>query len=178
MKRSLIALVAALLPILASCSSADPTPIAQEKLLACDWTPAPKTAALMDSGFACLDGSGAPLPAGFPAPAIINVWGSWCAPCRDEIPFFIRLADEYDVTIIGVDVDEPSIVTGQRFVLDQKMPWPNVIDTEGGSTAIFGNGVPVTWFIGADGSVLERRIGVISSYRELVELARKNGLIR
>lgn len=176
MKRPISAVILTLLSLTA-CTAPQSEPIAQEELLACDWAPAPATTRLMESGFACLDGSKTPLPAGFPAPSIINVWGSWCAPCREEIPYFVRLATDHDVTIVGVDVDEPSIVTGQRFALEQQMPWPNLIDEEGASTAVFGQGVPVTWFIGADGSVVERKIGVLRSYDELVELARKHGMI-
>lgn len=177
MKRRLAAL-ALLLPLLAGCSADQPDAIQQAKLQPCMWEASPATGKFFSSGFECLDGSGAPVPSGFPAPAIVNVWGSWCPPCRDEIPYFLRLATEHEVTIVGVDVDEPSMVAGQRFALNQQMPWPNLFDREGASTAIFGPGVPVTWFIDASGTVVKRKIGVIRDYDELLELARTHGQIR
>jgi hypothetical protein len=87
----------------------------------------------------------------------------------------VRLAAEHDVTIIGVDVDEPSWATGQRFAQSRGMGWPNLLDTTGESTSIFGNGVPVTWFINAEGEVAEKKIGGLADYDELLELARRSG---
>jgi len=169
------AVVLPLVMVLTGCAASEPEPeINASELLPCDWVAHPATVKFLDSSFRCLDGSDQ-VPAGFPAPSIVNVWGSWCPPCRDEIPFFVRLVNEHQVTVVGVDVDEPSIIAGQRFALRQAMPWPNVLDVVGASTAIFGPGVPVTWFIDADGVVVEKKIGVIRDYDELLELARKHG---
>jgi cytochrome c biogenesis protein CcmG, thiol:disulfide interchange protein DsbE len=173
MMRITLALISAL--VLAGCSTTPPQPVAIDSLAACNWVAHPKTAAFTDKSFLCLDGSGNALPQGLPAPAIVNVWGSWCPPCRDEIPYFVRLNAEHDVTIIGVDVDEPSTIAGQRFALRSGMGWPNIFDPAGASTAIFGTGVPVTWFIDANGKVVHKKIGAIKSYDELLDLAKKYG---
>lgn len=162
---------------LTGCAVSAGEPAEPVALAACTWTAHPATADFVDPGFRCLDGSGNAVPAGLPAPSIVNVWGSWCPPCRAEIPFFVRLAQEHEVTIVGVDVDEASIITGQRFASQQQMTWPNLIDLNGASTAIFGKGVPVTWFIDADGVVVGRKIGGIHDYDELLGLARTYGLL-
>lgn len=168
-----------LLLLLTGCANAAEEPLASGDLAPCDWSAVSATTSILDlsSGFDCLDGSDAALPTSLPAPAIINVWGSWCPPCREEIPYFLRLANEHQVQIVGIDVDEPSMIAGQRFALRREMPWPNLLDREGASTATFGTGVPVTWFIGPDGSVVARKIGAFKSYEELEQMARENGQI-
>ncbi|MBT8382733.1 MAG: TlpA family protein disulfide reductase [Ignavibacteria bacterium] len=42
-------------------------------------------------------------------PLIINVWATWCAPCREEFPDLVRLADEYEdkIDVVGISVDFP-----------------------------------------------------------------------
>lgn len=159
--------------VVAGCTAA-PAEEVQTPLLACDWNVG--TTAGFTPSFQCLDGSTS--PAGLPAPAIVNVWGSWCPPCRQEIPYFIKLDQTYDVTIIGVDVDEPSLVPGQRFAQKSKMTWPNLIDVDGTSTTVFGEGVPVTWFIDAQGRVALKKIGAWKSYEELERYAKMYGQIQ
>lgn len=159
--------------LLAGCSSAAPEP-RTVPLQPCNWAPATQTAFL--PSFECLTGGST--PQGLPAPAIINVWGSWCPPCRDEIPFFVKLDEKFDVTIIGIDVDEPSRVAGQRFASRIGMSWPNLLDVKEESTSIFGPGVPVTWFIGRDGNVAYKKIGVFKSYKELETDAKKYGVLK
>lgn len=157
----------------ASCTAA-PAQESLTSLAGCDWEVS--TTVGFDSTFRCLDGSRP--PAGLPAPAIVNVWGSWCPPCREEIPYFVKLAKEYDVTIVGVDVDEPSLIPGQRFARRANMSWPNLIDVDGTSTSIFGDGVPVTWFIDKSGKVAMKKIGAWKSYTELENSAKMFGQIK
>ncbi|MBT8379585.1 MAG: TlpA family protein disulfide reductase [Ignavibacteria bacterium] len=42
-------------------------------------------------------------------PLLINVWATWCAPCREEFPDLVRLADEYEdkIDVVGISVDFP-----------------------------------------------------------------------
>ena len=65
--------------------------------------------------------------------------------------------------LVGVDVEEASIKTGQDFVLKNGITWPNLFDSDGRSRAYFGMGVPVTWFIAGDGSVAYKHIGVLKN---------------
>jgi hypothetical protein len=51
--------------------------------------------------------------------------------------------------------------------------WPNLYDPDGRSRKYFGMGVPVTWFIAADGSVAGKKIGVITDVEELITLTNK-----
>ena len=123
----------------------------------------------------CLDGStGAQLGA-LQGPMIINVWGSWCGPCKEEIPilrsFYEKAKDK--VALIGVDVEEASVEDGRKFVEENGITWPNLYDSDGRSREYFGMGVPVTWFIAADGSVAGKKIGVFKNEAELIAMANK-----
>lgn len=123
----------------------------------------------------CLDGStGAQLGA-LKGPMIINVWGSWCGPCKKEIPIFVSFYERAKgkVSLVGVDVEEANVGDGQSFVENNGITWPNLYDPDGRSREYFGMGVPVTWFIAADGTVAGKKIGEIKDESELVELTNK-----
>jgi len=63
---------------------------------------------------------------------------------------------------------------GRTFVENNGITWPNLFDADGKSRAYFGMGVPVTWFIAADGSVAHKYIGVFKSEKELISLTSKH----
>jgi thiol-disulfide isomerase/thioredoxin len=106
---------------------------------------------------------------------IVNVWGSWCGPCKEEIPIFRSFYEKAKdkVSLVGVDVEESSIEDGRKFVEENGITWPNLYDPDGRSRLYFGMGVPVTWFIAADGSVAGKKIGVITDESELITLTNK-----
>ncbi len=124
---------------------------------------------------ACLDGTAGASFEGIKGPAIINVWGSWCGPCKEEMPilrsFYKKATNK--VALIGIDVEEASIKDGRTFVQENGITWPNLFDADGKSRAYFGMGVPVTWFIDADGSVVFKHIGVLKNEIELITLTSK-----
>ena len=123
----------------------------------------------------CLDGGkGATLNL-LRGPMIINVWGSWCGPCKEEIPIFRSFYEKVGgkLQLIGVDVEEASINDGRDFVLKNGITWPNLFDSDGRSRAYFGMGVPVTWFIASNGRVQYKKIGAIKNEIELIALTSK-----
>jgi len=106
-------------------------------------------------------------------PAIINVWGSWCIPCREEMPHFVALAKLNKVPIIGIDVEESSAAAGKKFVLAHAMSWPILYDADGRTKSAFGMGVPVTWFLNEKSVVVYRQIGIINSDQMLFSEVKK-----
>ena len=123
----------------------------------------------------CLDGTtGAQLGA-LKGPMILNVWGSWCGPCKEEIPFFRSFYEKAKdkVSLVGIDVEESSIEDGRKFVASSGITWPNLYDSDGRSREYFGMGVPVTWFIAADGTVVGKKIGAVKDENELITLTNK-----
>ena len=124
----------------------------------------------------CLDGSeGAQLGA-LRGPIVVNVWGSWCGPCKEEIPVFREFHEKAKdkVQLIGVDVEEANLNDGRTFVERNGITWPNLFDSDGRSRQYFGMGVPVTWFIAADGSVAYKHIGIIKDLDQILELTEKH----
>ena len=123
----------------------------------------------------CLDGTDGASINGIKGPAIINVWGSWCGPCKEEMPILRSFYEKAQgkLALIGVDVEEASIEDGREFVENNGITWPNLYDADGKSRAYFGMGVPVTWFIAADGNVAYKHIGVIKSEKELISMTSK-----
>jgi thiol-disulfide isomerase/thioredoxin len=123
----------------------------------------------------CLDSSPGVNIAAIKGPAIINVWGSWCDPCKEEIPYFAEYFQTKDpqIQLIGVDVEEKRIEDGRMFARTHGIMWPNLFDGDGSTRKYFGMGVPVTWFIDSDGKVLYKKIGPIKSVEELRSLSFK-----
>ncbi|MEY4735035.1 MAG: hypothetical protein RL428_370 [Actinomycetota bacterium] len=123
----------------------------------------------------CLDSSPGVNIAAIKGPAIINVWGSWCGPCKEELPYFVEFFQTMDpqIQLIGVDVEEKRIEDGRMFARTNGIMWPNLYDEKGTTREYFGMGVPVTWFIDGEGKVLHKKVGPITSTEELRTLAFK-----
>jgi cytochrome c biogenesis protein CcmG/thiol:disulfide interchange protein DsbE len=123
----------------------------------------------------CLDGTTGARLGGLRGPTVLNVWGSWCGPCQEEIPilrsFYAKAKGK--VSLVGVDVEEAHIKDGRTFVERNGILWPNLYDEDGSSRKYFGLGVPVTWFISPDGSIAGKKIGVLKHEAELIALTSK-----
>jgi cytochrome c biogenesis protein CcmG, thiol:disulfide interchange protein DsbE len=123
----------------------------------------------------CL-GGGAPIATDeIAGPALINVWGTWCKPCREELPhlreFYEKSKDQ--VNVIGVAVEEKSQAAVIKFIESNGMNWPVLYDADGSTKAEFGMGVPVTWFVDQDGEVQYKKFGPFRNVEEIESAARK-----
>jgi thiol-disulfide isomerase/thioredoxin len=123
----------------------------------------------------CLDGSAGIVLEALRGPVIVNVWGSWCGPCQEEIPLFVDFYSRAKgkVTLVGIDVEEAQVADGRHFVETRGITWPNLYDQDGRTASIIGPGVPVTYFVDAKGTTVYTKIGVVTSVKELEELTRK-----
>lgn len=95
-------------------------------------------------------------------PVLVNVFASWCAPCRQEIPLFVRLASE-GVPIYGIAYkDEPSAT--QRFLARLGDPYRGIgVDRDGRLGIEFGvYGVPETYVIDGGGRIRHRHVGEVT----------------
>jgi len=124
----------------------------------------------------CLDGSAGITLEALRGPAIVNVWGSWCAPCKEEIPYFVDFYSRAQgkLVMLGIDVEEAQVADGRHFVETRGITWPNLYDPDGRTASIIGPGVPVTYFVDAQGATVYTKIGVITSVQELEELTKKH----
>ena len=103
-------------------------------------------------------------------PVIVNVWGSWCEPCREEIPLLVKLAKTKKIALVGIDVVETSDATGRKFAAENKMTWPMLSDMKSKTKGLFGFGVPVSRFIDANGKGVYEKVGPFKSYEEIQNL--------
>ena len=123
----------------------------------------------------CLTGSQKISVESLRGPLILNVWGSWCGPCADEMPFFVEFSQKANgkVKLLGIAVEEAKAQDSKDFIIANGMTWPNLFDAKGITRGTFGMGVPVTWFIDEQGSVVYKHIGVVKSTEELIDLTAK-----
>lgn len=123
----------------------------------------------------CLDESSVVNVANIKGPTLVNVWGSWCGPCKDEMPIFVDFYAKHQdsVGLIGISVEEADIQDARDFVKEYGITWPNLNDADGSTRATLGMGVPITLFIDEKGEIVHRKIGVVTTIEELEDEARK-----
>ena len=122
----------------------------------------------------CLDGSGEINFHQLKGPLVMNVWGSWCEGCKQEMPYFVELYqnpvfESGQIQMLGVNVEEKSKKDAIEYIQKSGMSWPNLEDTSGISKSIFGPGVPVTWFIDKDGKNVGTKIGAYTNKQQLFD---------
>jgi thiol-disulfide isomerase/thioredoxin len=162
MKKILIATLT--LITLTGCSLTQPIPVKGEVVSCAHIKTIAREGAVLD----CLDGSQGVAADSIVGPALINVWGTWCAPCRQELPHFAHyLAKQGSVQIIGIAVEEKNMAVVRKFVESNGMSWPILYDADGSTRGKFGMGVPVTWFIDASGKVVHKKYGPFKSLEEI-----------
>lgn len=97
---------------------------------------------------------------------LVNFWASWCLACEEEHPLLVWVDEQFNdqgVHVVGI-VYQDTRENARRWVAERGGAWQNGLD-RGSRTAIdYGvRGVPETFFIARDGSVVFRQIGPIST---------------
>jgi cytochrome c biogenesis protein CcmG/thiol:disulfide interchange protein DsbE len=97
------------------------------------------------------------------AVTLLNVWASWCVPCRDEAPLLMRLAVDDRIRVVGINYkDQPE--NARRFLARYGNPFvANGADGNGRAAIEWGvYGVPETFVVGRDGRIAYKLIGPIT----------------
>jgi cytochrome c biogenesis protein CcmG/thiol:disulfide interchange protein DsbE len=126
----------------------------------------------------CLDGLSGINFYQLKGPLLINVWGSWCEGCKQEMPYFVELYQSPlfksgQIQMLGINVEEKSKKDAIDYIQKSGMSWPNLEDASGISKSIFGPGVPVTWFIDENGKTVETKIGAYTNKKQLFNQVEK-----
>jgi thiol-disulfide isomerase/thioredoxin len=95
----------------------------------------------------------------------LNVWATWCGPCRFETPELQTLQNQYAASglkVIGVSVDEGDRAEVKTFVAEQKITYPIAVDPEGRIATLLQTTVlPTSLLIDRDGKIVWRQIGAV-----------------
>jgi peroxiredoxin len=99
---------------------------------------------------------------------LLNVWATWCGPCELEIPELIEAYSKYKdkgVVVLGLSLDDPA-ETLRAYAPKKNMNYPLLLWDDKFDDA-YGPivGVPITFFIGRDGTISRRHFGPVTKER-------------
>ncbi|MER7672062.1 TlpA disulfide reductase family protein [Kitasatospora sp. NPDC096128] len=99
---------------------------------------------------------------------VLNVWGSWCGPCRAEAKNLQAVADEYKdkgVQFLGINTRDTDKTNAVRFEQEQGVSFPSIFDPAGTQLLKFPKGslnpqsIPTTLIVDRDGRLAARAVG-------------------
>ena len=102
-------------------------------------------------------------------PTVVNLWASWCGPCREELPLVQQLADAGGdrLSVVGV-ISRDGAPQAGSFAADAGATFPSAFDGQGELMAELGLGaLPYTYLLDADGGVAYVQVGPVADLAEL-----------
>jgi len=116
---------------------------------------------------------------------VVNVWGSWCGPCRAEAPMLAQASRDLagkGVVFLGIDSRDPSKDAAKAFVRRFDVPYPSLYDQQGSTLLAFRgtltpNSVPSTVVVDPQGRVSGSVLGSLTrtTLDDLVDDASSGG---
>jgi thiol-disulfide isomerase/thioredoxin len=103
-------------------------------------------------------------------PVVVNQWGSWCPPCREEFPFFAAAAEAHadEIAFLGIDMED-NREAAEQFLSESPVPYPSIFDPSAEEIRSLGGGVvsPTTVFIDETGEIVNVFQGPYTSQEQL-----------
>jgi len=107
--------------------------------------------------------------------SLINIWASWCAPCKEEHPYLIELSFNERINIVGINYKD-NIKNAKNFLFDLGNPYKEVlVDNNGVKSIELGAiGVPETYLL-KDNKIINKFIGPLDkiTFDEITEITKK-----
>jgi thiol-disulfide isomerase/thioredoxin len=125
---------------------------------------------LPDIALPCLGGGRDVNLAGLRGPMVVNLWASWCEPCRQELPVLQEYAERArrQVRVLGVDFEDTRPAAALELARRSGVRYPLVADLDGATRrALRAGGLPWTVIVDADGRIARTLPGQLHSVDEL-----------
>lgn len=101
---------------------------------------------------------------------LLNLWASWCGPCKDEAPVLERIWNRYKakgLVVLGIDIQDLSS-DARAFIEEYGLTYPSLRDgSDDSKTALEATGVPETYLIDRKGRIALHVAGPVSSTAQL-----------
>lgn len=108
-------------------------------------------------------------------PTVINLWASWCEPCREELPLLAQAHREYGekLRILGIDVMDNAPESALRLARESGVTYPQLVDRSGRTRAPLGYmGLPQTVFVDEQGRMVHTERTPFRSYADVTAAIR------
>ena len=95
---------------------------------------------------------------------LLNIWASWCGPCRAEHEILMQLSNNPSIKIIGLNYKD-DLINAKKFINELGNPYSEIIIDQDGtiSIALGAYGVPETLIINKNKTILKKFIGPLNS---------------
>ena len=96
-------------------------------------------------------------------PAVVNVWASWCLPCRSEAPLLNQASERYgeEIEFIGVNVTDNQS-DAKAFLAEFGLPFDHFFDRDRQVPNFYGGiGIPITFFFAPNGELVKAHNGIL-----------------
>ena len=107
---------------------------------------------------------------------LINIWASWCSPCKAEHPYLINLNERFGINLIGINYKD-NLDNSKKFLSDLGYPYDEVlVDSDGTKSIELGAiGVPETYLINNENKIIKKFIGPLDQddYEDIISLIKK-----
>jgi cytochrome c biogenesis protein CcmG/thiol:disulfide interchange protein DsbE len=96
--------------------------------------------------------------------SVVNVWASWCVPCHDEAPLLTKLGEDKRLQFVGINYKDAAD-NARRFLGRYGNPFGIVgVDGNGRASIEWGvYGVPETFVVGREGTIVYKMVGPVTS---------------
>lgn len=112
------------------------------------------------------DGSEVTLSQFFSKPIVLNMWASWCSPCKNEMPYFEEAYKENeDIQFMMVNMTAgDSKKDAKEFIKEEGYTFPVFFDEQGYCQSVYGaTSLPMTIFIDKNGDIVTYAVGALSA---------------